>query len=57
MPFVKTNYFGCMQTIEDVVLKDVIGLTSLRSKLKRHKPNGVKNDQIDAYMAFYFNNL
>jgi len=50
-----TGYW--MQTIEDVVLKDAYGLTSLRNELKRHKPGGVTDAQIDDYMARYFNEL
>lgn len=46
-----------MQTIEYVILKDAYGLTSLRSELKRHKPSGVTDAQIDDYMASYFNNV
>ena len=43
--------------MEDVILKDAYGLTSLRNELKRHKPSGVTDAQIDNYMVRYFNEL
>jgi hypothetical protein len=39
-----------MQTIEYALLKDAYGLTSLRNELKRHKPGGVTNAQVDDYI-------
>lgn len=43
-----------MNTLELNVVKHSYGLTSLRSALKANKPNGVSDQDIEDYLAYYF---
>ncbi len=43
-----------MGGIESGFLKHVYGLASLKNELRNHKPSGVTNQQIDEYLAYFF---
>ena len=43
-----------MGNIESKILRYSYGLTSLRDKLKEHKPSGVTDKHIDLYLDYYF---
>jgi len=47
-------YGYTMNNVEQI-LKHVYGLSSLRSKLKSNKPNGMTDKHIDVYLNYYFN--
>ncbi len=44
-----------MAGVESAIIEDSYGLTSLRNALQANKPNGVTNQDIENYLAYYFN--
>lgn len=44
-----------LSEIESGYLKHIYGLSSFKDKIKSNKPSGVTDQQIDDYLAYYFN--